>query len=73
MKYDFFYIEFHYFLLWNKEYLKGIYPDLNFILTIEINDDKSSLEKIILVRNGDDRYFPQRSSLNSEVTRDIYY
>lgn len=71
-KYDFFYIEFHYFLLWNKIYLKMIYPDLNFILTIEINDDKSSIEKIVLARNGDNRYFPQRIDSNSEVIETYY-
>ena len=49
-----------------------IYPDLNFILTIEINDDKSSIEKIVLARNGDNRYFPQRIDSNSEVIETYY-
>ena len=67
-KYDFFYIEFFYFLLWNKDYLKSIFPDLNFVLFIEIDDDKSSIEKIEFQKSGDDRYYPKKTSGNDEVS-----
>jgi hypothetical protein len=36
-------------------------------LIIEIDDEKSSAEKIELQKSGDDRYFPKRTSANEEV------
>ena len=39
---------------------------------VEINDDKSSHEKIVLTKSGDDRYFPQKGTNNNEVKFCIY-
>jgi hypothetical protein len=36
-------------------------------LIIEIDDEKSSLEKIELQKSGDDRYYPKKTSANDEV------
>ena len=59
--YTFFYFEINYLLIWSKDYLKFLYPSLNLILIIEIDDDISSQEKIYLIRGDkidEDKYSP---------------
>jgi hypothetical protein len=75
----FFYFEFHYFSLWGKEYLSAIYPELNLIMVIEINDSKVTQEKIPLVKSKkkdkikEVRYYPElkKQDLNTKVYRII--
>lgn len=75
----FFYFEFHYFSLWGKEYLSAIYPELNIIMVIEINDSKVTQEKIPLIKSKkkekikEVRYYPElkKQDLNSKVYRII--
>ena len=58
--YSFFYFEISYLLIWAKEFLKFLYPMLNIILVIEINDDVSSQEKIFFQKSEkeEDKYTP---------------
>jgi hypothetical protein len=45
-----FYFEFDYLMLWSKEYLKSIYPELNLILIITLDDQVFLSEKIFLTK-----------------------
>lgn len=60
-----FFIEFSYFFLmkWTKEYLLGVYPETNLIVTIDFDDDKSTQEKIVLNRSDEkNKYLPMLNS-----------
>jgi len=52
-KYLVFYVEFNYFNLikWGKEYLTALYPEINLIAVIELDDDVKTQQKIILMRS----------------------
>lgn len=57
--YTVFYFEVNYIMIWMKDYLKSLYPELNFILLIEIDDDKETQEKIPLMKTKENnRYVP---------------
>lgn len=57
----FIYFEISHFLFWQKEYLRSVYPELNLIMIIEINDDKQTQEKIIFTRSEDaGKYIPMK-------------
>lgn len=57
-KYTFFYFEINYLIIWAKDYLQCLYPNLNLILLIEINDDLKNTEKILLCKGEEDKYYP---------------
>ena len=66
MQYLIFYLEFNYFNLIksSKEYLMSVYPELNLIVLIELDDDVNTQQKIVLVRSekNDERnkYIPMQ-------------
>ena len=51
----FFYFDIQKFILHEKSYLLSIYPELNIIMTIEINDDKASSIKIPFVKSSESK------------------
>ena len=57
-KYTFFYFEINYLIIWAKDYLNSLYPNLSLILVIEINDDPKYSEKILLCRGEEEKYYP---------------
>jgi hypothetical protein len=57
--YSIFYFEVNYLMLWVKEVLKSTYPELTFVLLIEIDDDKNTQEKIFFSRSKENnKYVP---------------
>ena len=57
-QYTFFYFEITYLIIWVKDYLQCLYPNLNLILLIEIDDDVRYSEKILLFKGEEDKYYP---------------
>ena len=56
-----FYLEFNYFNLikQGKDILCGIYPEINLIVVIELDDDERTQQKIALIRSDDkNKYLP---------------
>jgi hypothetical protein len=68
----YFYIEINYFCFWQKEYIQKLYPELNLILVIEINDNKLTQEKIIFVKEEDDYNAINLKKLDGEKKVHIY-
>lgn len=64
------YFEIDKFMLWKRDHFKTIYPDLNLVLIIQINDDKNLQEKVFLnkTKNDNFKYNPilSKRDLNSE-------
>lgn len=71
------YFELHYFMLWNLDFIKAVYPENNLIMVFTINDDITTSEKICLVRKEDKKYVPlikkDDLSLNKRCYRVIKY
>ncbi len=64
-QYLIFYLEFNYFNLmkWAKDYLAGIYPEINLIVLIELDDDVKTQQKIFLVSSDEkNKYLPMNKS-----------
>ena len=45
------YFEFHFFLFWGHEFIKGIYPDNKLIIIFELNDDPRTQQRIELEKS----------------------
>lgn len=61
-KFIFFYFEFFHFTFWAKDYLKNVYPEINLIMVLEINDNKNTQEKIHYIRSDDfTNYIPMKN------------
>jgi hypothetical protein len=72
--YLFFYFEINHFIFWQKEYLRSIYPELNLMMIVEINDNKLTQEKILFIRTDDaSKYIPmkKKQDINSPYYRMI--
>lgn len=52
-----FFFDIKYFMLWNKEYFKVVYPSWNLILLFDINDDPESCEKISIEKKEESKDF----------------
>jgi hypothetical protein len=66
-----FYFEIDYLMIWVKDYLKSLYPELNFILLVEVDDDKATSEKIYLNKTIENfKYLPmlKKEDFNREKT-----
>lgn len=50
-----FFFDVKYFMLWNKEYFKVVYPSWNLIITFDINDDIESCEKISIEKKEESK------------------
>jgi hypothetical protein len=67
-KYVFFYFEFFHFSFWGKDYLKNIYPEINLIMILEINDSKLSQEKVYYYRSDDfTNYTPMKTKKDANL------
>jgi len=55
--YFIFYFEIHYFMLWNAEYIRTVYPENNLIALLSLNDDFDTQEKIFLVKSDEKSKF----------------
>lgn len=54
-----FYFEIDSFMFWMKDYFRAIYPDLNLVLIIQLNDDKCLQEKVFFNKTKDNyKYIP---------------
>lgn len=51
------YFELNYFMLWNIEYVRSVYPETNLVLIAQINDDPRSIEKIPLLKGEEKSKF----------------
>lgn len=58
----FFYFEIYHFIFWVREYVLSLYPEINLIMTIEMNDSKVTQEKVVFTRSKDDvsMYLPMK-------------
>jgi hypothetical protein len=51
------YFELNYFMLWNMDYVRSVYPETNLILIAQINDDPRTIEKIPLLKGEEKSKF----------------
>jgi hypothetical protein len=57
--YYIFYFEIHYFMLWNQDFIRTIFPENNIVASLIINDDRESEEKIFFVKSEEKaKYIP---------------
>jgi hypothetical protein len=57
--YYIFYFEIHYFMLWNTDFIRTIFPESNILATLNINDDRESEEKIFFLKSEEKaKYIP---------------
>ena len=69
-----FYLEFNYFNLikWAKDYLMGIYPEINLMVVIELDDDIKTQQKIVLVRSDEKNKYLPMSKQQDQVKKTGY-
>lgn len=75
LTYIVFYFEIDYLMIWVKDYLKSLYPELNYILVIQIDDDLATSEKIYLNKTIENfKYIPmpKKEDLNRQTSKKNY-
>ncbi len=63
----FLYFEINYFIFCARDYLMSLYPELNLIMLIEVNDSKLTGEKVFFTRSNEDvnKYFPMKTKCDT--------
>jgi hypothetical protein len=70
-KFIFFYFEFHHFIFWAKEQLRNIYPEINLIMVLEINDNKLTQEKVYFTRSDEfTKHIPMKA--RRDINKPVY-
>jgi hypothetical protein len=70
-KYIFFYFELHHFIFWAKEQLRNIYPEINLIMILEINDNKLTQEKVYFTRSDEfTKHMPMKAK--RDINKSVY-
>jgi hypothetical protein len=66
----FFYFEFNHFFFLKKDAIRPIYPELNIIMVVEINDNKETQEKITFNKGKDDKgtYFTLKNKADKHLS-----
>jgi hypothetical protein len=65
----FLYFEINHFIFWARDYLISLYPEVNLVMVIEINDSKLTQEKIFFTRSKEDanKYNPLKKKIDMGV------
>jgi hypothetical protein len=65
----FLYFEINHFIFWARDYLISLYPELNLVMVIEVNDSKLTQEKIYFTRSKEDvnRYNPMKKKIDLNI------
>jgi hypothetical protein len=71
--YYIFYFEIHYFMLWNPEFIRAIFPENNLVASLIINDDRENEEKIFFVKSEEKaKYIPILKKEDIDKVKYIY-
>ena len=72
--YFIFYFEVHYFMLWNPDFIRTIYPENNLVAFLAINDEREFQEKIFFIKSEEkSKYVPILKKEDFDKVKKIKY